>query len=74
MLNQTDQTNVPPHESNAQPLRADMQICEDYVDAYPSVPTVVQPECYYIFSHDLQFHASPQNGSVSPGHAAIKTG
>ena len=57
MLNQTDRTNVPPHESNAQPLRADMHICEDYVEMYHSVPTAVQPECYYIFGHDLQFHA-----------------
>ena len=73
MLNQTDQTNVPPHESNAQPLRADVHICEDYVDAHPSVLTAVQPECH-IFGHDLQFHASPQNGWVSPGQAAIKTG
>jgi hypothetical protein len=60
MLKQTDQTNVP-QESNAQPLMADMHIREDYVDGHHSVPTAVQPE-NYIFGHDLQFHASPQNG------------
>jgi hypothetical protein len=72
MLNQTDQTNMPPHESNAQPLGADTHICEDYVDAHPSVPTAVWPECHYIFGHDLQFHASPQNGQVSLGQTAVK--
>jgi hypothetical protein len=73
MLNQTDQTNVPPHDSNAQPLRADTHICEDYVDVHPSVPTAVQPKCY-IFDHDLQFHVLPQNGYVRSRQAAIKTG
>ena len=61
MLNQTDQKNVPPHDSNAQPQSADTHICEDYVHVHPSVPTEVQPK-YYIFGHDLQFHVSPQNG------------
>ena len=37
MLNETDQTNVPPHGSNAQPPRADMHVREDYVDMHPSV-------------------------------------
>ena len=63
---------MPPYESNAQPLRADMHVWEDYVDVHPSVPTAVEPECY-IFGHDLQFHVSPQTGWVSLGQAAIKT-
>ena len=60
MLNQTDQTNMPPHESNAQPLGADTHICEDYVDAHPSVLTVVRPECHYILVMTYSFMHHPR--------------